>query len=153
VAPRPYASSGPGTDCRDNGRTELLFRVYYDGSASDATTLFARLKVFFGSGTPASGIGDEAYFDKSDALHARKGNVRFYLEAGKGNEAARIEVVTPIFAAGPRQRLWEILDICLRDQREAWVLGAGCWVRKGSMTNFARHRDRLALKPTERTRP
>jgi polyphosphate kinase len=40
------------------------------------------------------------------------------------NLSKRIEVVTPIFAAGPKQRLWEILDICLRDQREAWVLDA-----------------------------
>jgi len=31
-------------------------------------------------------------------------------------------VVTPVFATGPKQRLWEILDICLRDKREAWVL-------------------------------
>ena len=38
------------------------------------------------------------------------------------NLSKRIEVVTPIFAPGPKQRLWEILDICLRDQREAWVL-------------------------------
>ena len=38
------------------------------------------------------------------------------------NLSKRIEVVTPVFAAGPKQRLWEILDICLRDQREAWVL-------------------------------
>ncbi len=38
------------------------------------------------------------------------------------NLSKRIEVVTPIFAAGPKQRLWEVLDICLRDQREAWVL-------------------------------
>ncbi len=40
------------------------------------------------------------------------------------NLSKRMEVVTPIFAAGPKQRLWEILDICLRDQREAWVLDA-----------------------------
>ena len=38
------------------------------------------------------------------------------------NLSKRIEVVTPVLAAGPRQRLWEILDICLRDQRQAWVL-------------------------------
>jgi polyphosphate kinase len=38
------------------------------------------------------------------------------------NLSKRIEVVTPILAAGPKQRLWEILDVCLRDQREAWVL-------------------------------
>ena len=40
------------------------------------------------------------------------------------NLSKRIEVVTPVFAPGPRERLWEILDICLRDKREAWVLGA-----------------------------
>ena len=39
------------------------------------------------------------------------------------NLTKRIEVVTPVFAPGPKQRLWEILDICLRDQRQAWVLG------------------------------
>jgi polyphosphate kinase len=39
------------------------------------------------------------------------------------NLSKRIEVVTPVFAAGPKQRLWEILDICLRDQRQAWILG------------------------------
>jgi polyphosphate kinase len=38
------------------------------------------------------------------------------------NLSQRIEVVTPVFAGGPKQRLWEILDICLRDRREAWVL-------------------------------
>jgi polyphosphate kinase len=38
------------------------------------------------------------------------------------NLSKRIEVVTPVFASAPKQRLWEILDICLRDQRQAWVL-------------------------------
>jgi polyphosphate kinase len=38
------------------------------------------------------------------------------------NLSKRVEVVTPILAAGPKQRLWECLDICLHDQRQAWVL-------------------------------
>jgi polyphosphate kinase len=38
------------------------------------------------------------------------------------NLSKRIEVVTPVLPTGPKQRLWEILDICLRDEREAWVL-------------------------------
>jgi polyphosphate kinase len=38
------------------------------------------------------------------------------------NLSKRIEVVTPVLAAGPKQRLWEILDLSLRDQRQAWVL-------------------------------
>jgi polyphosphate kinase len=40
------------------------------------------------------------------------------------NLSKRIEVVTPVFAQGPKQRLWEILDICLRDQRQSWTLGS-----------------------------
>jgi polyphosphate kinase len=40
------------------------------------------------------------------------------------NLSRRIEVGTPVLAAGPRQRLWEFLDICLRDKRQAWVLDA-----------------------------
>jgi polyphosphate kinase len=39
------------------------------------------------------------------------------------NLSKRIEVVTPVFAEDPKQRLWEILDICLRDRRLAWILG------------------------------
>src|ERR1700761_6531480 len=38
------------------------------------------------------------------------------------NLSRRIEVVTPVRAEALKQRLWEVLDICLRDQREAWVL-------------------------------
>lgn len=40
------------------------------------------------------------------------------------NLSKRIEVVTPVFAHTPKQRLWEVLDICLRDRRQAWVLGS-----------------------------
>jgi polyphosphate kinase len=39
------------------------------------------------------------------------------------NLSKRVELMTPILAAGPKARLWEILDICLRDERQAWVLG------------------------------
>jgi len=40
------------------------------------------------------------------------------------NLSKRIEVVAPVLAEGPRTRLWEILDMCLRDGRQAWVLGS-----------------------------
>lgn len=86
---RPFANTVEGTDCRYSGRNPLWFRIYYDGSASDATALFAKLSAFYSPNTPASGIGDEAYFDKQGALHARKGNVRFYINIGtKGQQAA-----------------------------------------------------------------
>ncbi len=38
------------------------------------------------------------------------------------NLSKRVEVVTPIFAADAKQKLWEILDILLRDRRQAWTL-------------------------------
>ena len=45
----------------------------------------------------------------------------------------RIEMVTPVLAADPKQRLWEILDICLRDKRQAWVMKAdGTYLQKHS---------------------
>jgi polyphosphate kinase len=39
------------------------------------------------------------------------------------NLSKRVEVVTPILDTEAKARLWEVLDICLRDQRQAWVLG------------------------------
>ena len=39
------------------------------------------------------------------------------------NLSKRIEVITPVRTDGPKEKLWQILDICLRDQRQAWVLG------------------------------
>jgi polyphosphate kinase len=38
------------------------------------------------------------------------------------NLSKRVEVVTPILAKEAKERLWEILDICLRDGRQAWAL-------------------------------
>jgi polyphosphate kinase len=39
------------------------------------------------------------------------------------NLSKRVEVVTPILAKTAKERLWEILDVCLRDRRQAWTLG------------------------------
>jgi polyphosphate kinase len=40
------------------------------------------------------------------------------------NLSRRIEVVTPVWAESAREKLWEILDISLRDRRQAWELDA-----------------------------
>lgn len=40
------------------------------------------------------------------------------------NLSSRVEVVTPVRARPARAKLWEILDISLRDRRQAWVLNA-----------------------------
>jgi len=38
------------------------------------------------------------------------------------NLSKRVEVVTPVLAHEAKEKLWEVLDICLRDRRQAWVL-------------------------------
>jgi polyphosphate kinase len=38
------------------------------------------------------------------------------------NLSQRVEAATPIEARGLRERLWEILDACLRDRRQAWIM-------------------------------
>ena len=44
------------------------------------------------------------------------------------NLSTRVEVVTPVLADDPKQRLWEFLGICLSDRRQAWVLNSdGEW--------------------------
>jgi hypothetical protein len=83
VAPRPYKNTAQGTDCTyrsSSGRGSLLFRIYFDSSPSEATELFGKLKMFYGTPTRVSGVGDETYIDSKHGLHERKGNVRFYLE-------------------------------------------------------------------------
>jgi len=40
------------------------------------------------------------------------------------NLSKRVEVVTPVLAAELKEKLWEVLDIYLRDRRQAWVLSA-----------------------------
>ena len=38
------------------------------------------------------------------------------------NLSRRVEVITPVLAPTSKQRLWEILEINLRDHRQAWIL-------------------------------
>lgn len=39
------------------------------------------------------------------------------------NLSKRVEVVTPVLAPEAKEKLWEVLDTCLRDRRQAWELG------------------------------
>ncbi len=40
------------------------------------------------------------------------------------NLSSRVEVVAPVVSRHGRERLWEILDIALRDQRQAWIMNS-----------------------------
>jgi polyphosphate kinase len=51
----------------------------------------------------------------------------FYISSGDWmyrNLSKRIEVATPVTTRGHKERLWEFLEICLRDRRQAWTLGS-----------------------------
>jgi hypothetical protein len=88
VAPRPFMNTVQGTDCKykaASGQDQALFRMYFDGSAAQATDLHARLKSFFGKDSTPATVGDEAYVDKGDAIHVRKGNVRYFLSISHGD--------------------------------------------------------------------
>ena len=88
VAPRPYANTVQGTDCQyktASAQNQVLFRVYFDVSATQSTDLQTRLKTFYGKDSTAATVGDEAYFDKNAAIHVRKGNVRYFLTISHGD--------------------------------------------------------------------
>ena len=99
VAPRPYRNTNEGTDCKyGSGSSFLLFRVYVDPSPSASADLFARLKSFFGQGSTAvSGLGDEAYLDKTHGLHVRKGKVRYFLD-GAGTPKQKTDLAAGVAA-------------------------------------------------------
>lgn len=99
VAPRPFPNTAAGTDCTyKSAGHSVVFRIYVDPSPEAAKELFAKLKLYFGSGSTAvTGMGDEAYVDSNHALHARQGKVRFYL-AGATTEQQRNILASGIVA-------------------------------------------------------
>ena len=98
VAPRPFANTVQGMDCQyktASGQDQVLFRVYFDTSAAQATDLHTRLKMFFGKDSTPATVGDEAYVDKNDAIHVRKGNVRYFLTISHGDTpSGRKQILT-----------------------------------------------------------
>ena len=98
VAPRPSPNSAEGTDCTyKSPRNNLVFRVYVDPSTKAATDLFAKLKLYFGSGsTPVTNLGDEAYTDAKHGLHVRKGKVRFFVDGGGTTDQQRLALAAGI---------------------------------------------------------
>ena len=46
------------------------------------------------------------------------------------NLSRRVEAATPVEDRASRERLWEILDICLQDRRQAWEMQPdGAYIR------------------------
>ena len=38
------------------------------------------------------------------------------------NLSGRVEVVTPVLARSLKKKLWDVLDACMRDRRQAWIM-------------------------------
>jgi hypothetical protein len=98
VAPRPFPGTNQGTDCtyKSSGHN-LVFRAYVDPSVQAAADLFAKLKMYFGSGSTAvTNLADEAYIDANHGLHVRKGKVRFFLDGGGTTDDKREGLATGI---------------------------------------------------------
>jgi polyphosphate kinase len=69
----------------------------------------------------ANGVEDpiegEYYLGSADWMHR--------------NLTARVEAITPVEPRALRERLWEILDVSLKDQRQAWDMqGDGSYVQR-----------------------
>jgi polyphosphate kinase len=53
------------------------------------------------------------------------------------NLSGRIEIVTPVHDSVAKQRLWEVLDINLRDRRQSWLLGADGTYSRAAATDLS----------------
>ena len=62
---------------------------------------------YFATGSENIGDGD-LYIGSADWMYR--------------NLSKRVEVITPVTNSGTKQRLAEILEICLNDERQAWIL-------------------------------
>jgi hypothetical protein len=59
-------------------RTVTLI-IYFDGSDADAESNLAQLAKFFHPTKTLTGIADAAYLDANNAVHARAGRARYYI--------------------------------------------------------------------------
>ena len=108
---------GPGADSAINElmreRFELSPHDVYDMENIRVRSIVGRFlehsRIFYFANGQESPIAGDFFIGSADWMYR--------------NLSKRIEVVAPVFATEARVRLWEILDICLRDQRQAWILG------------------------------
>src|SRR5262249_22320193 len=69
-------------------------------------------RIYFFQNGSEEPVGGEFYIGSADWM--------------RRNLSERVEAVTPVEAAPLRARLWEILDVMLRDHRQAWDMRPDC---------------------------
>lgn len=65
-------------------------------------------RIFHFAAAMEDAVQGEFYIGSADWMHR--------------NLSKRVEVVTPVLAQEAKEKLWEVLDVCLRDWRQAWML-------------------------------
>ena len=65
-------------------------------------------RVFYFANGQDEPVGGEFYIGSADWMYR--------------NLSKRVEVAAPIHAKDAKEKLWEVLEICLQDSRQAWVL-------------------------------
>ena len=65
-------------------------------------------RIFYFAAGREEPVDGEFYIGSADWMHR--------------NLSSRVEVVTPVLAMPLKKKLWEVLDTCLRDCRQAWIM-------------------------------
>jgi len=65
-------------------------------------------RIFYFAAGQEDPVDGEFYIGSADWMHR--------------NLSSRVEVVTPVLARPLKKKLWEVLDACLRDRRQAWAM-------------------------------
>jgi len=65
-------------------------------------------RIFYFAAGQNDPVDGEFYIGSADWMHRNLSN--------------RVEVVTPISAKPLKKKLWDVLDACLRDHRQAWIM-------------------------------
>lgn len=67
-------------------------------------------RIFYFANGSANGLEGDFYIGSADWMHRNLHN--------------RVELITPIFDVKLKDKLWEFIDIMLKDNRQAWVLNS-----------------------------
>jgi polyphosphate kinase len=67
-------------------------------------------RIFYFANGSENVLGGDFFIGSADWMHR--------------NLSERVEVVTPVTDVTARERLWEVLDVLLRDRRQAWMMNS-----------------------------
>lgn len=94
-----------GTQCeyKSPSGMDVLLIAYTDRSVDEAKRMFTTLTEGYKPSARTSGVGDDAYVEKPNAIHVRKGKVRYFIQVATGvnpgdRQALAIELAKTVAA-------------------------------------------------------